>query len=191
MPNPPTRRLLLSTAALGVVSGCIGPSRNSDASEHDDERKSGADQGEDDESDADTEPCDFEQGEWWGESDPIETTVTLKTEPEDDLDEVCANAAADAALDTLNERTAIELEGRNWVQYGWYNDGDDGAYIAVESEQDRNGNVLRCPDPEFDIADARTAIPSEVSVTLHLEETDETHTCTHEIRYFAHQLYLD
>lgn len=190
MPAPPTRRLLLATAALGVVSGCIGPSRTSDASEHDDARKSGADQG-DDESDADTEPCDFEQGEWWGESDPIETTVTLETEPEDDLDKVCANAAADAALDTLNEHTAIELEGKDWVQYGWYRAEDYGAYIAVESLQDRTGTVLHCPDPEFDVADARAVIPNEVAVTLYLEETDETHTCTHEIRFEAARGYLD
>lgn len=80
---------------------------------------------------------------------------------DDSFEKARADAAAEAAFETVNERFDIELEDRNWIEHG--------------------SEVLSCPDPEFDFAEALAALPRTVSVTVHREGKDDPYECVHEM----------
>ncbi|NUC74502.1 hypothetical protein HTZ84_19745 [Haloterrigena sp. SYSU A558-1] len=183
---PSSRRRFLSMATVAAVAGCLGRSSSESPESPDDETE---DEPRDDRADDTDEDCEMETGEWIGEAAPIETAVERETV--DDVEKACAGAAAEAAFDELNERTDLDLTDRSWIEHGWTNDGAYGARVTVVSERDRDGTVVRCPDPAFDVAAARAALPAEVTVTLHLDGADEPHECTHEIAFAALEAHRD
>lgn len=176
-----SRRALLTTLSLSVIAGCLSGSTDTDEEETNEE-------------------CEMESGRWQGEGEAISKRVELdqdKDTAEFDrkgwrIERECASVAAAAAFDELNDRLEIDIEGKNWARYGSsYGEEGAGAWVFFGYTQDRDGSVYNCPDPEFAVPTARTALPAEVTDILESAAWDEPYECTHEIQLRAGTEELD
>jgi hypothetical protein len=173
MVNQYSRRAILGAIALSGMSGCLTRWNFNAATEAENAG----------------EECHVETGRWQGTGDQI--TTTQEVTQEEVSVEKCAKAAAAAAFDELNERLDISLGGSDWVSHGVRYDGEYTSIVSITYIVDRDGNVQTCPAPAFDVAAARAKLPSEVTVTLEVDQSDESHECTRQIELVVERLQYD
>lgn len=183
---PVKRRQVLAVSTLTLLCGCLTAN---DLPEGEDEQ-GGDDEGEKDVT-GNKDTCEFDEGTWRAEGDPIESTVTLESEPDRALEPVCADAAATAAFDELNAQTDIDLESQSWINAAASYDGEYTASVWVLAEEDQDGNYWQCPDPEFEVSAARSDLPKEVTVTVELDYSNEMYSCTHSVELTAQTEMLE
>lgn len=133
--------------------------------------------------------CDIKSGRWQGKGDEI--TTVEEVDQEKDVEEKCAKAAAAAAFNELNDRLDSSINGSDWASHGVRYDGEYTSVVSITYIVDRDGNVQTCPDPGFEVAAARAKLPSEVTVTLEIDESDESHECTRQIQLVVERLQYD
>lgn len=180
-----SRREIVGSLALLAISGCLG-SDNSPA------ENSSSEQSTDTGNTTEQERCDLRTRTRQGDAAPVEITAPLNER--DEIERACAQEAAVAALDRLDERVETDLGDSEWITAGWSYDGDYAARITVTSTVDRDGTVESCPDSAFDFDEAISQTPRTVTVIAEKSEQkgeQDRHECTHEILLAQETEHLD
>lgn len=179
---PAKRRQILAASTLTLLSGCLNQSDNESEPENPEESNDKYD---------DPDDCEIEYGEWTGQAEPIDTVVEVEESESPESD--CANAAANAAFDVLNDETEVDLDNKDWA--GWESsrraDGYRASIVISKRVDTLRDRLLACPDSEFDETGARYDVPSEVSITLEHGPDAETVTCLHKIEYIVRRVALE
>lgn len=190
------RRELLGSAALFWGAGCVGidSGSNSDPDEERDDPATNGTAGDGAGDDATGDPddptasptdeevperCRIESGVHAGGGEPIDATVDVEREADDDLETVCAEAPAEAAFDALVAGHDGDLERTSWL-YPTVGLPDAQPYVALQAILQRDGDPLNCPPPEIAVDDLVAHLPREVSVRLELPD-GEGHECAHDL----------
>lgn len=175
-----SRRGFLGALAILSISGCLESGSNT------------SDQPNDTRTNSEKQSCELRNRTQQGEAAPIEITASLNER--DEIERACAQEAAVAAVDRLDEQIEAELGDSGWITAGWSYDGDYAARITVASTVDRDGTVESCPDSAFDFGEAVSQTPRTVTVieakSKQKDERDR-HECTHEILLAQETEHLD
>ncbi|MFP8952378.1 hypothetical protein ACLI4Z_05290 [Natrialbaceae archaeon A-arb3/5] len=199
MGDGPSRRALIGSFGAVVSAGCL-EAGSSDAawSEQNDDGRNGTDEdtGANSGSDDNPEDCSIRPRERQGQADPIETTVDI--EQTDDIQNRCARAASEAALDRMNERFNLELTDPrpDWIfPTAVISDGEVSSEIRVVAEKSSeisgDGSYHLCPPSEFDFDEAVETVPREVSVARRRETDADEYECVHEVWVSQYEQHLD
>lgn len=191
MPSPPTRRTLLGTVGIGLSAGCLSDDDDDDrAGEHTDE---GDDSQTTTDNGDDADECNIVTRTGQGQSDPIETTATV--DDVDDIAEECAEVAADAAINYLDDSLDVDLT--NPESY-WITSvparTDDGYRVEIRiiaRYSTGSGSYSQCPPEEFEIQSAIEALPSRVNVTLNANDEENGYECSHEVWAMQEERHYD
>ncbi|MCL9812210.1 hypothetical protein [Natranaeroarchaeum aerophilus] len=180
MPSPPTRRTLLGTVGIALTAGCL--------SDDDDDDRTGGNRDERDDSDTgntnndDADECNIVTRTGQGQSDPLETTATV--DDVDDLEERCAEVAADAAIGHLDDSLDVDLTDPEsyWITSVAVRT-DDGYRVEIRivaRYSTQSGSYSQCPPEEFEIQSAIEALPRRVNVILNTNGEKNGYECSHE-----------
>lgn len=167
------RRVFLATIGSGLVSGCLS-SLAENTTPGDEETNM---------------QCDIETGRWQGEAQPIGTEVSI--EQTDTLERRCGTEAADAAFSELDQQLDLDLNNKSWAEPMWGTHGEDTVEVRFRFVLNRDGSVQTCPADEVDIATARANLPSEATVTLLPNQSDDAYECTHKVELHSEIIQLD
>ncbi|WP_250597670.1 hypothetical protein [Natranaeroarchaeum aerophilus] len=114
----------------------------------------------------------------------------------DDIEKECASAAADAAIDHLDDSLDVDLSDPDsyWISSVLRQTADgyriEIHIIAANSGGD-DGSYLYCPPEQFEFESAIEALPSRVNVTLNVNDEENGYECSHEVWAIQEERHYD
>lgn len=111
----------------------------------------------------------------------------------DDIEEECAEVAADAAINYLDDSLDVDLTDPEsyWIA-SLAQPTDDGYRVEIKIVaiyDSKSGSYSQCPPEEFEIQSAIEALPSKVNVTLNAN--GEEYECSHEVWAMQEERHYD